>query len=309
MSRHPTIKQLRYLCSVVEHGHFGRAARACHVSQSTLSAGILELEEVLGASLLERNNRSLVLTGLGEEVVARARGLLLDVEDLVALCQAASEPLSGRLRLGVIPTIAPFLLPRLLKRLRGEYPSFTPFIREDLTENLIEALHRGELDLLLLALPVAAESVESMRLFDDPFFLASPAGHPLSQCPSLGTEELHGQDLLLLEDGHCMRDHALEACKLRGAQYTVPYQATSLTTVVQMVASGIGITLLPGMAVEAGALNSPDVVLTPFADVGVVREIGLMWRRKTPRRAEFRLLGDFITTVHEEQACSAAVPS
>lgn len=294
MSRHPTVKQLRYLCTVVEHGHFGRAARACHVSQSTLSAGILELEEVLGASLLERNNRTLVLTSLGEEVVARARNLLLDVEDLVALCQASSEPLSGRLRLGVIPTIAPFLLPGLLKSLRSDYPAFTPFIREDLTEHLIEALHRGELDLLLLALPYTAEGVDTMPLFDDPFFLASMTEHPLASAKSLDTADLQGQELLLLEDGHCLRDHALEACKLRGSEYKVPYQATSLTTVVQMVASGIGVTLLPGMAVSSGALSSSEVAVTPFRDKAISREIGLMWRRKTPRQTEFRMLGDYI---------------
>ena len=298
MSRHPTIKQLRYLCAVVEHGHFGRAARACHVSQSTLSAGILELEEVLGASLLERNNRNLVLTGLGEEVVERARGLLLDVEDLVALCQASSEPLSGRLRLGVIPTIAPFLLPNLLKALREDYPDFRPFIREDLTDHLIEALHRGELDLLLLALPVSAEGVETMKLFDDPFLLAAPNHHQLVEGDELSTDDLRGQELLLLEDGHCLREHALEACKLRGSEYKVPYQATSLTTVVQMVASGIGVTLLPGMAVDAGALALPDVSVKAFNDPSVTREIGLMWRRKTPRQTEFRLLGDYIVKAH-----------
>lgn len=294
MSRHPTIKQLRYLCAVVEHGHFGRAARACHVSQSTLSAGILELEEVLSASLLERNNRNLVLTGLGEEVVSRSRALLRDVEDLMALCQASAEPLSGRLRLGVIPTIAPFLLPGLLKALRKDYPDFKPFIREDLTEALIEALHRGELDLLLLALPVSAEGVETMHLFDDPFLLASPPDHPLAQEQDLRTDELKGQELLLLEDGHCLRDHALEACKLRGTEYKVPYQATSLTTVIQMVASGIGVTLLPGMATGTTAISTSDVTVTPFCEKDVSREIGLMWRRKTPRLTEFRLLGDYI---------------
>jgi LysR family hydrogen peroxide-inducible transcriptional activator len=302
MSRYPTIKQLRYLCSVVEHGHFGRAAKACHVSQSTLSAGILELEETLGASLLERNNRSLVLTSLGEQVVQRSRALLLDVEDLVALCQAAAEPLQGRLRLGVIPTVAPFLLPGLLKHLRTAYPGFTPFIREELTEPLIEALHRGELDLLLLALPVDAEGVETMALFDDPFYLACPSDHPLAHREHLATSELQGQELLLLEDGHCLREHALEACKLRGAEYTVPYQATSLTTVVQMVASGIGVTLLPGMAVDTGAMNSAEVALTPFEDPSVSRQIGLMWRRKTPRRAEFRLFGDQVIAVHDAGA-------
>jgi LysR family hydrogen peroxide-inducible transcriptional activator len=302
MSRYPTIKQLRYLCAVVENGHFGRAAKACHVSQSTLSAGILELEETLGASLLERNNRSLVLTAIGEEVVERARGLLLDVEDLVALCQASSEPLSGRLRLGVIPTIAPFLLPGILKSLREDYPDFAPFIREDLTEALVDALHRGDLDLLLLALPVAAEGVETMHLFDDPFYLAAPAEHPLATAEVVSTDSLRGQELLLLEDGHCLRDHALEACKLRGREYRVPYQATSLATVVQMVASGIGITLLPGMAVDGGALAAPGVAIRPFDDRSVSRQIGLMWRRKTPRSTEFRLLGDYIAARQAQTA-------
>ena len=298
MNRHPTIKQLRYLCAVVEHGHFGRAARACYVSQSTLSAGILELEEVLGASLIERNNRSLVLTGLGEEVVARARSLLVDVEELVALCQASAEPLGGRLRLGVIPTIAPFLLPGLLKALRDDYPNFKPFIREDLSDTLIEALQRGELDLLLLALPFTADAVETMELFSDAFFLASPPEHPLLARGQLDAADLKGQDLLLLEDGHCLRDHALEACKLRDSDYRAPYRATSLNTVVQMVASGIGVTLLPKMALEAGALVPPGVSVTPFDDTGVARTIGLMWRRKTPRRAEFRLFGDYIIRHH-----------
>lgn len=293
-SRVPTIKQLRYLCAVVEHGHFGKAARACHVSQSTLSAGILELEEVLGASLLERNNRNLVLTSLGEAVVERSRALLLDVEDLVALCQASAQPFSGSLRLGVIPTIAPFMLPGLLQAMRAEHPEFTLFIREDQSQDLIDALHRGDLDILLLALPFPAESVETMALFRDPFLLGAPPDHPLSQRKTLKTSDLRGQDLLLLEDGHCLREHALEACKLRESDVAMPYQATSLSTVVQMVASGIGVTLLPEMAVKAGVVPEKEVAVTPFQGGDVSREIGLMWRRKTPRQTEFRLLGDFI---------------
>jgi LysR family hydrogen peroxide-inducible transcriptional activator len=293
-SRLPTIKQLRYLCAVVEHRHFGKAARACHVSQSTLSAGILELEEALGASLLERNNRNLVLTALGESVVERARALLLDVEDLVALCQASAQPFTGTLRLGVIPTIAPFMLPGLLHALRAAHPEFRPFIREDQSQPLIDALHRGELDILLLALPFPADAVETMALFEDPFLLATPPGDPLAGRKALRTEDLRGRDLLLLEDGHCLREHALEACKLRDSEVSLPYQATSLTTVVQMVASGIGVTLLPDMAVRAGAVPRGDVTVTAFGDGNVSRDIGLMWRRKTPRRAEFRLLGEFI---------------
>ena len=293
-SRVPTIKQLRYLCAVVEHGHFGKAARACHVSQSTLSAGILELEEVLGASLLERNNRNLVLTSLGEADVERSRALLLYLEDLVALCQASAQPVSGSLRLGVIQTIAPFILPGLLQAMRAEHPEFTLFIREDQSQDLIDALHRGDLDILLLALPFPAESVETMTLFRDPFLLGAPPDHPLSQRKALKTSDLRGQDLLLLEDGHCLREHALEACKLRESEVVTPYQATSLSTVVQMVASGIGVTLLPEMAVKAGVVPAKEVAVTPFQGGDVSRQIGLMWRRKTPRQTEFRLLGDFI---------------
>ena len=296
MSRLPTIKQLRYLCAVVEHGHFGKAARACHVSQSTLSAGILELEELLDVSLLERNNRNLVLTSLGEEVVVRARELLLEVEDLVSLCQASAEPFSGSLRIGVIPTIAPFMLPALLKSLREAHPHFRPFIREDQSQALIDALHRGELDILLLALPFPAEAVDTLDLFQDPFLLAMPRDHALAGRKAIGTDALRGQNLLLLEDGHCLRDHALDACHLRDSDISEPYQATSLTTIVQMVASGIGLTLLPAMSVQAGAVPLNEVAVTAFDNPEVGRRIGLMWRKKTPRQTEFRLLGDFIVT-------------
>lgn len=295
MSRVPTIKQMRYLCALVEHGHFGKAARACHVSQSTLSAGILELEEVLGASLLERNNRNLVLTMLGEAVVERARGLLVEVEDMVALCHAQAQPFCGSLRIGVIPTIAPFMLPGLLQALRTAHPQFIPFIREEQSQSLIGSLHRGELDILLLALPFPAEGVKTMSLFRDRFLLASPPDHPLASRDLLKTEDLKGQELLLLEDGHCLREHALEACKLRDRDVRQPFQATSLSTVVQMVASGIGVTLLPEMAVRAGVVPSNEVAVTPLSGGDdVSRVIGLMWRRKTPRQTEFRLLGDFI---------------
>lgn len=300
-NRVPTIKQLRYLCAVVEHGHFGKAARACHVSQSTLSAGILELEEVLGVSLLERNNRNLVLTALGEAVVERARTLLLEVEDLVSLCQASTQPFSGSLRLGVIPTIAPYLLPGLLKALRKAHPQFRPFIREDQSQPLIDALHRGELDVLLLALPFPAEGVETKQLFSDPFLLATPNGHPLGARDSVRSADLKGEGLLLLEDGHCLREHALDACKLRDSDVLVPYQATSLTTVVQMVAGGIGVTLLPQMAVLADVAPASEVNITPFEGGGVARDIGLMWRRKTPRQSEFYLLGEFIADYHARQ--------
>lgn len=295
MSRQPTLKQLRYLCAVAEHQHFGHAARACHVSQSTLSAGIQELEDTLGVTLVERNNRNVLLTLLGQEIVDRAHAVLVDVDDMVALCAAAGEPFSGKMRLGVIPTIAPFLLPGLLARLRQAHPGFQLFIREDLSGPLVDALHNGELDILLLALPFPAEGVDVMPLFRDRFLLASPAGHSLAERRGkLRTQDLRGEDLLLLEDGHCLREHALEACKLRDSQVSVPYQATSLSTIVQMVANGIGVTLLPEMAVHAGIVAGTDIVVQPFTHGDVTREIGLMWRKKTPRQREFRLLGEFV---------------
>jgi len=298
MARQPTLKQLKYLCSVAENQHFGQAAKACYVSQSTLSAGIQELEETLGVSLVERNNRNVLLTTIGKDVVDRAHDILVDVEDLVSMCAAAGEPFSGKMRLGVIPTIAPFLLPRLLRKLRSEHPDFKLFIREDLSQNLLDALYAGELDVLLLALPFPAENVDVMSLLDDDFLLASPPEHPLSRKKNVRTTDLKGESLLLLEDGHCLREHALEACKLRDSQISIPYQATSLSTIVQMVANGIGITLLPSMSVEAGITAGTDLVVQPFDQPGVAREVGLMWRKKTPRQTEFRMLGEFVRSCH-----------
>ena len=294
MVRQPTLKQLRYLCAVAEHQHFGHAATACHVSQSTLSAGVLELEETLGASLVERNNRKVFLTSLGSEVVERARGLLVDVEDLVSLCAGQGVPFQGRMRMGVIPTVAPYLLPSLLGQIRSQHPEFKLFIREDLSQPLVDALLSGELDVLLLALPFPAEQVETMPLFEDDFLLACPPDHPLANRAPLRSADLRGESLLLLEEGHCLRDHALEACKLRDSQITVPYQATSLATIVQMVANGIGVTLLPGMAVEAGVAGNTPLAVKPFDQANITRQIGLMWRKKTPRRVELRQLGELV---------------
>lgn len=298
MSRQPTLKQLKYLCAVAEHQHFGHAAKACHVSQSTLSAGVVELEETLGGTLVERNHRNVLLTTLGRDVVERATEILVSVEDLVTLCEAAGKPFHGKMRMGVIPTIAPFLLPKLLTRLREAHPEFMLYIREDLSAPLVEALQAGELDVLLLALPFNADNVDVMPLLEDRFCLASRPEHPLTGRTTLSTQDLENEDLLLLEDGHCLRDHALEACQLQESQVAVPYQATSLSTIVQMVANGIGVTLLPEMAIEAGITAGTDLVVQPFAQQDVQRSIGLMWRKKTPRRQEFRLLGDFMRDCH-----------
>lgn len=294
MSRQPTLKQLKYLCAVADRQHFGHAAKSCYVSQSTLSAGIQELEETLGVSLVERNNRNVLLTSLGQDVVDRGRAVLVEIEDLISMCESSGAPFSGKLRLGVIPTIAPFLLPRMLRALRETHPDFKLFIREDQSQPLVDSLHAGELDVLLLALPFPADNVDNMTLSVDPFVLACPRDHALTAKESLHSSDLQGESLLLLEDGHCLREHALDACKLRDNQISVPYQATSLTTIVQMVANGIGVTLLPKMAVDAEITAGTDLAVIPFGEVGVSREIGLMWRKKTPRQTEFRLLGEFI---------------
>ena len=307
MAHPPTLKQLKYLCAVAEQLHFGRAARACYVSQSSLSAAIAELEAHLGVVLLERNSKRVLLTEVGAAVVARSHQILNAVDDLAALCEQSAPPLSGRMRMGVIPTIAPFLLPRLLNRLRMEHPQFQLFIREDLSHHLVDALHQGDLDLLLLAIPFPAEGVQSMHLFYDEFVLAYPAGHPLGKARSLHTRTLAGQDLLLLEEGHCLRGHALAACHLSSASLSVPYQATSLNTLVQMVANGIGITLLPGMALETPILAGTDVQTRHFDDADVQRSIGLMWRRQAARADEFRLLGEFIQQ-HGVPPCESAAP-
>ncbi|NVK40041.1 MAG: hydrogen peroxide-inducible genes activator [Oceanospirillaceae bacterium] len=294
MSHPPTLKQLKYLCAVAEHLHFGRAARACFVSQSTLSSGIQELEEHLGVVLLERNSKRVLLTDVGRDAVARSHQILNAVDDLAALCERAALPLSGRMRLGVIPTIAPYMLPRLLQQLRAEHPEFQLFIREDLSQHLVDALHQGELDLLLLAIPFPAEGVESLHLFYDDFVLAYPPHHSLGRLEQLRTRDLRGQELLLLEEGHCLRGHALAACQLSAGDLSVPYQATSLHTLVQMVANGIGITLLPRMALDTPILSGTGVRTKAFAESGVRRAIGLMWRRQAARSEEFRLFGEFI---------------
>ncbi|MFQ5348081.1 MAG: hydrogen peroxide-inducible genes activator [Rhodothalassiaceae bacterium] len=287
----PTLKQLRYLVALREQLHFGRAAEACHVTQSTLSAGIAELEAVLDAHLVERTRRSVLFTPLGEEVVAKARRVLSEAESLVDLTRAAAEPLSGTLRMGLIPTIAPFLLPRAMPALRRRFPKLRLQLREQMSEDLCHALHSGELDVVLYALPYRCGEVEEMALFADPFYAAYPPGDdPLPE--AVRTEDLDGQTLLLLEEGHCLRDHALAACSLPGVDPTRSILGTSLHTLVQMVDNGLGMTLLPKMAIDAGILAGTGVRIAPLAGEAPCRTIGLVWRRQSPRAEEFRLLGN-----------------
>ena len=288
----PTLRQLRYLVALADHRHFGHAAEECLVTQSTLSAGLQELETLLGAPLVERTRRSVMVTSLGDEVAERARRLLRDARDLVDTVRAADAPLSGPLRLGVIPTVAPYLLPRLLPSLRQAYPQLRLILREDLSARLMEALKAGELDVLLLALPWPADGVTFLPLGDDPFLLAVPPGHALAGDGPFDIADLPSDQLLLLEEGHCLRDHALAACRL-APHHDHGLTGTSLHTVVQMVAGGLGITLLPQMAVESGALAGSGLVVRPLTggDGAPTRGIGLAWRAASARATDFRLLG------------------
>ena len=290
MENLPSVRHLRHLIALADHGHFSRAADAVFVTQSTLSASIKELENILEATLVDRSKRTVVLTPLGVETVERARKLIAEFEELARAVRTTRQPLCGTLRLGAIPTISPFLLPRVLPDLRRTYRQLKLYLVEDQTARLVEALHHGQLDILLLALPYDCGAVESVVLFDDPLVAALPSWHPLVSQKQIKTESL-GDDLLLLKDGHCLRDHALAACNLPG-RHTEVFEATSLSTLVQMVDNGLGTTLLPLLAVEAGLLNGTDLVTRPLQAGAASRKVGLVWRKGTGRHDEFALFAD-----------------
>jgi len=295
MNNLPSVQQLRYLVSVADSGHFGRAAEACNVTQSTLSAGIKELEERLGAVLVERRGRRSLLTPLGEATVRRARLLLEDVSALVDAARSAREPLTGSLRLGVIPTVSPYLLPRILPALRERHPKLRLYLTEDQTLRLVDRLEEGKLDLLLLALPFELPGLETMPLFDDAFLFACRADHALAATKPLPLDRLGEEPLLLLEDGHCLADQALAACRLADRRHRAPFAATSLPTLIQMVDNGIGVTLLPALAIAGGATEGTGIRLRPLEGRPVPgRTIALAWRGSSPRAAEFRLFGTAI---------------
>ena len=286
----PSVRHLRHLTALYDHGHFGRAAEACHVTQSTLSASIKELESILQVALVDRSNRRVVLTPVGVEAVDRARKIVREIDELVSFTNASRDPLSGTLRMGAIPTIGPFLLPRVLPGLRKAYSRLRLYLVEDLTDRLVNLLHRGELDIVLLALPYDCGPVEVFVLFEDPFVVGLPGGHPLARVERIKPQQLWQQDLLLLKDGHCLREHALEACHRADRSATESFEATSLATLVQMVDNGLGTTLLPTLAVDAGLLLGTNLVTRPMLGDVPARRIGLVWRRGTGRRNEFRLL-------------------
>lgn len=290
----PSIRQLRYLVAVAEYRHFSKAAEACFVTQSTLSMAIRELEQQLGVVIFERNRKSVLITPVGEKLLAQARAILGEVEDFVSLARAEKGSLNGEIRLGVIPTIGPFLLPKMLGELRQVYGKLRLYLKEEISSRLAVMLKQGQLDVLVLAFPYPLRDVESVTLFEDEFLLCMPPGHSLEKLKSVRQKQLRGEALLLLEEGHCLRDHALEACELQSAETNLVYQGTSLHTLVQMVAGGLGLTLLPAMAVAGDVLGDTRLPLRRFSSEKVCRRIGMAWRKSDPRRDEYRILAEFI---------------
>jgi LysR family hydrogen peroxide-inducible transcriptional activator len=292
--RLPSTKQLQYFVTLVDKCHFGRAADACFVSQSAFSNAIKELEATLDTQLVDRTNRQVTITATGQQVATQARLALRDIESLVELAAGEKQPLTGELRLGVIPTIAPFLLPKLLPKLRRDYPKLQLYMIEDQTDRIYERLMDGELDLLLLALPWEMRGVEVQILFRDAFRLACRDATKRVDPQRYRFSRLDVDSILLLEDGHCLRDHALAACKIRNTQKVQKFAASSLLTLVEMVDADLGITFLPEMAEGSLLLRNTRVRLYPLPESSY-RSIGLAWRKGSSRVDEFRLVGKFFT--------------
>ncbi|WP_198266506.1 hydrogen peroxide-inducible genes activator [sulfur-oxidizing endosymbiont of Gigantopelta aegis] len=294
--RLPSLKHLHYLINVHKYQHFGDAAKACFVSQSTLSSGIAALENVLGVRLIERDNKKILFTPLAEEVVQQAQHILLSVEDLTEQVQSFSRPFGGTLKLGVIPTIAPFLIPQILMMIKQEFPELKVFVREAQSATVLQQLNEGTLDLVLLAMPYPSTGVVMKSFYEDRFYFAQHKDSQLNRqtkTESLNADysNLEDHSLLLLEDGHCLRDHALSACHLQRSEKINEFAASSLHTLVQMVNNDLGVTFLPEMAIASGILNNTDIVTSPLADTtNDYREIGFAWRIQSNRTEEFEQL-------------------
>lgn len=287
-----TLRQLEYVVAIEDRGGFQAAADACHVTQPGLSAQVRQLEEDLGVQLFERGRKPVLVTPAGAEILARARTVLAEVDDLEEVARSLTRPFCGLLRLGVIPTVAPFVLPSVLPAVRRAYPELRLELHEGQTADLVEALGHGHLDLLLVALEAPLGDLESTPLIEDPFVLAVPRDHRLARRKRVQERDLDGETVLLLEDGHCLRDQALSVCSRAGASELGDFRASSLTTLMHMVASGAGLTLLPALAARGDmeALDR-DLVLVPFGRPVPTRTIGFAWRRTSPRTEEFEALG------------------
>jgi LysR family hydrogen peroxide-inducible transcriptional activator len=279
------LKDLRYLVAVADTRHFGRAAERCFVSQPTLSTQLKKLEEYLGVQLIERQPKRVALTAAGEEIVARARRILEASDEVVTLARAHRDPLAGALRIAMLPTIGPYLLPRVAREIRKALPRLDLRLYEYPTATMLTKLRAGEIDLGILALPVDLDGLEARELYDEAFMVAVPATHPLAKRPAIRVQDLQGETLLLLEDGHCLRDQALAVCSQAGMQEKQDFRATSLETLRQMVATGAGVTLLPELATHGAYRHARGVVVRPFTRPAPLRKIGGVWRRSTARHA------------------------
>lgn len=286
------LRDLQYLVALAEHKHFGRAAEATFVSQPTLSTQIMKLEDELGVALVERTPRKILLTEVGREIVQRARDVLNEVEQIRLIARRTLDPESGTLRLGIFPTLGPYLLPHVIPQIRERFPRLELLLVEEKTEVILRQLREGRLDAGILALPVHDQQLHVEKLFDEPFVLAVPAGNALANHRSIKLDDLADQNLLLLEDGHCLRDQALEVCQLAGAGEKSGFRATSLETLRQMVAANVGITLLPILAVKPPVAQVDNVRLIEFRGRPPSRHIAMVWRKSS---AMHGFLGEFAT--------------
>ncbi len=293
----PSIRQSQYLLAVTELRHFGKAATRCFVTQSTLSTGIQELENMLGAQLLERTKRKVLPTPLGLKMAEKASQLLTIAGEMVELARSEQVAMAGPLKLGVIPTIGPFLLPKVLPAIRKQFPSLELFLVEDQSARLLQRLDNGELDCAIFALPYELGKHEHKKFFQEIFHVVFPSNHPLSRGGPISSVDLPVEQLLMLEDGHCFRDHALSACHFSGLQQRAAFQGTSLYTLMEMVAGGQGITFLPTMAIDSSLAQQSEISLRPLAENGPHREIGLVWRSTFHRKRDLNLLIELMETV------------
>ncbi|MFG1421304.1 hydrogen peroxide-inducible genes activator [Roseixanthobacter liquoris] len=290
----PPLRQLRYLVALADHLHFGHAAIACAVTQSTLSAGIRELEVLLRVPVAERTKRSVIITATGHRIVERARLLLREAEALMDVAASAADPMSGLVEVGVIPTISPFLLPRLVPYISSHYPQMRLTLREDKTLSLLDWLNAGRLDLVLMAFPYETEGCETFMLFDDAYRFACAGDHRLARADHVSMDTIEGEALMLLEREQCLHSHALPIFQSAPEKTITSFSATSLHTLVAMVAEGLGTTLLPDLAINGGILNGSSVVVRPLLDTANARTIGLIWRKQSARADTFRRLGTLI---------------
>lgn len=301
----PTLRQMQYFVALAEAGSFGRAAALCSVTQSTLSDAVRQLEEIVGVSLIDRSNRAATLTAAGETSLERMKALLVDARELVDAARAGHAPLAGRIRLGVIPSIAPYFLPRALPQLRRAYPELRLHLREDLTRVMLDDLRAGRLDTVLIAFPAPTEGLVQEIIAEDSLLLAVDGRHRLAGRKMVSPGELSGETLLLLEDGHCLSDHVRAAAPELVDRQSEEIRASSLTTLVHMVDNQLGITFIPRIAVEAGILSGTDISLSEIEARPARRRLGLVWRKGSSREADFRLLASFLRRFAIEPAAAA----